>query len=217
MRTEDGEIRQAILDSAERLFARDGLRATRTEAIAEDAGISKALIYYYFGTKEALYKEVLDRIRRDRESGLDYATLEKMNPRDALIEYLTRLLRQSAEQPHRAPLFALENIQNDGRYYGGPAASMLVLVSILERGMRADVFRAVDARHTALNIMGACLHYFNVMKNVRMMWQPSKDGAALLHEHSASVLDFVLTSLDRPTPSAQVDILKKRRAVHRQV
>jgi TetR/AcrR family transcriptional regulator len=196
MPTEDGEMRRAILDSAERMFARDGFRATRTEAIAEHANISKALIYYYFGSKQTLYQEVLDRIRRDLESGLDYASLEQMKPRDALIEHLTRLLRQSVEKPHRAPLFALENIQNEGKYYGGPAASMLVLVSILKRGMRARVFRAVDARHTALNIMGACLHYFNVMKNARMMWPPSKDDAALLHEHIASVLDFVLTSLD---------------------
>jgi TetR/AcrR family transcriptional regulator len=196
MPTEDGEMRRAILDSAERMFARDGFRATRTEAIAEDANISKALIYYYFGSKQTLYQEVLDRIRRDLESGLDYASLEQMKPRDALIEHLTRLLRQSAEKPHRAPLFALENIQNDGKYYGGPAASMLVLVSIIKRGMRARVFRAVDARHAALNIMGACLHYFNVTKNARMMWPPSKDDAVLLHEHIASVLDFVLMSLD---------------------
>jgi TetR/AcrR family transcriptional regulator len=194
--TEEGEMRRAILDSAERMFARDGFRATRTETIADHADVSKALIYYYFGTKQALYQEVLGRIRHDLELGLGYASLQKMKPRDALIEHLTRLLRQSVENPHRAPLFALENIQNDGKYYGGPAASMLVLVSILERGTRARVFRAVDARHAALIIMGACLHYFNVMNNARMMWPPSKNPSALLREHTASVLDFVLTSLD---------------------
>ena len=200
MRPEDGEIKSAILDSAERLFAQDGLRATRTESIAAHANISKALIYYYYGTKQALYQAVLDRIRHDRELGLDYAALERMDPRDALTAHLTRLLAQSSEKPHRAPLFALENIQNDGRYYGGPAASMLVLVTIIERGMRARVFRTVDARHTACNIMGACLHYFNVMKNVRLMWPGSKSDAALLREHTATVLDFVLAGLEVRTP-----------------
>ena len=154
MGSEDNEIRTAILDSAERLFARDGLRATRTEAIAENASVSKALIYYYFDTKQALYAAVLERIRRDRESGLDYAALEKMEPREALVQHLTRLLQQTAEKPHRAPLFALENIQNDGRFYAGPAASMLVLVTILERGMRSRAFRSVDPRHAALNHHG---------------------------------------------------------------
>src|SRR5215469_2886002 len=52
--------RAAILAAAERLFAASGLDGTRTETIAAEAGVNKALLYYYFKSKDALYEAVLE-------------------------------------------------------------------------------------------------------------------------------------------------------------
>lgn len=50
--------RERILASAMRLFADNGFRATSTRTICEDAGVNHALVRYYFGDKEKLYREV---------------------------------------------------------------------------------------------------------------------------------------------------------------
>jgi len=42
-------------------FAQEGLAGARVDAIAEAAGVNKALLYYYFRDKESLYGAVLDR------------------------------------------------------------------------------------------------------------------------------------------------------------
>lgn len=63
LRTRDANrSREAILDAAERLFARDGFDATTVLDVARDAGLSRETPRYFFGSKEALYEAVLERV-----------------------------------------------------------------------------------------------------------------------------------------------------------
>src|SRR5208337_5468684 len=54
------ETREIILEAAERIFGDEGLEGARTEAIAAAAGVNKALLYYYFRSKDGLYRAVLE-------------------------------------------------------------------------------------------------------------------------------------------------------------
>ncbi|MEU6585434.1 helix-turn-helix domain-containing protein [Nocardia sp. NPDC046763] len=55
----DGDARQLILDAAERLFAANGFDATPTASIAEEAGVPKGLVFYYFPTKGAILSALM--------------------------------------------------------------------------------------------------------------------------------------------------------------
>jgi AcrR family transcriptional regulator len=57
--------RDAILAAARRVFARNGLAATRTSDIAAEAHISQGLIYHYFPTKEDLFSEIVEAALRE--------------------------------------------------------------------------------------------------------------------------------------------------------
>ena len=54
------QARVRILEAAVRQFSENGLAGARTEQIAEDAGVNKALLYYYFKSKDALYTAALE-------------------------------------------------------------------------------------------------------------------------------------------------------------
>src|SRR5579862_3943983 len=54
------ESRAAILGAAAQEFAQHGIAGARTDAIAREAGVNKALLYYYFKDKETLYGAVMD-------------------------------------------------------------------------------------------------------------------------------------------------------------
>ena len=56
------ESRQAILKAALAEFANQGIAGSRTDAIAEAAGVNKALLYYYFEDKEGLYRATLEQV-----------------------------------------------------------------------------------------------------------------------------------------------------------
>ena len=51
--------KQDILDAALRLFTENGVRATSTKSVASEAGISEALIFKHFGTKDNLLEEII--------------------------------------------------------------------------------------------------------------------------------------------------------------
>lgn len=194
--------RSAILDSAEKIFARDGLRSTRTEEIAAGSGVTKAMIHYYFDTKEALYQAVLDRVFQDREQGMDFNSLRKLPPVDALQAFVERLLQQMVAKPHLGPLFALENIQNDGAFYSRNGGKLYrTLADILERGVADGSFRQQDPGHAAVNIMGACVHFFNVSSNIRTLWPKDKaDSTASMINHWRAVVEFVMCAVLAPPP-----------------
>ena len=56
------QSRARILQAAIREFGANGLAGARTEQIAEAAGVNKALLYYYFSNKEALYIAAIEEV-----------------------------------------------------------------------------------------------------------------------------------------------------------
>src|SRR3954468_19960819 len=63
--TQQGEDRRAeIVAEAERLFSERGYEKTRMSDLAENVGITKGLLYWYFESKEALIAEIMVDLRR---------------------------------------------------------------------------------------------------------------------------------------------------------
>jgi TetR/AcrR family transcriptional regulator len=65
MATLHPDKRTAILDAAQKRFARYGLTKVTMDEIAADLGMSKAALYYYFPTKEEIYRNVVASEQRD--------------------------------------------------------------------------------------------------------------------------------------------------------
>src|ERR1700739_2714663 len=73
-----------ILDAAEEEFARGGLMGGRTEAIAANTGVTKAMIYYYFNDKEGLYRAVLERCVTQRMKAMQRVDMHTSDPEEDL-------------------------------------------------------------------------------------------------------------------------------------
>jgi len=58
--SDNGSAKQRILDVATEMFSRKGFAATRVDKIALEAGVNKALIYYYFPSKEAILDSLIE-------------------------------------------------------------------------------------------------------------------------------------------------------------
>lgn len=55
----DKDTKQKILGAAVKVFHQNGYKGARTTLIAQEAGISRTMLHYYYSTKEALFEEVL--------------------------------------------------------------------------------------------------------------------------------------------------------------
>jgi TetR/AcrR family transcriptional regulator len=92
------ETRSRILEAALTEFAASGLAGARTESIAAAAGVNKALIYYYFESKEKLYAATLEMVSaRVRDQSMAVFLLEA-SPGERLLRaalnHFDRILTQ---------------------------------------------------------------------------------------------------------------------------
>lgn len=95
-----------ILETAERVFARQGLAKTTTQMIADEAGLPKANIHYYYRSKKDLLEAVLEKILKlwlDSVSQFNEADGPKLN----LTRYIGEKLDQSRLYPNASKVFAM--------------------------------------------------------------------------------------------------------------
>jgi TetR/AcrR family transcriptional regulator len=187
-----------ILDAAEAEFAVTGLGAARTEAIAAQTGVTKAMIYYYFQSKEELYRAVLERCLSDALGTFDQLQLDYLPPDAALVRLLEKMLHCMSENPRIGSILSLEAIQNKGKYYPKKLGDLLygTIINILEQGITAGVFRSLEPRHTAVNIVGTCAFYFTAQENLKYLW-PGKRllGKDLLQGHAQESIDLIMAGI----------------------
>lgn len=139
---EGGDLRDLILDSAEMVFAEQGFNAARIRDIAEGAGVTPALIRYYFGSKEALFDEVFRR-RGGALAGARHVLLD-------------RLLDQPAPPTAEAIIHAYLKPQWDMKYSGPNGAAFVRLQARLHSEpeehalrLRREVYDASVRRYIA--------------------------------------------------------------------
>lgn len=66
----EAEVRERIFASALRHFSQKGFAATSLREISEDAQTTKPMVYYYFGSKEGLYANIVRQILEEMAEGI---------------------------------------------------------------------------------------------------------------------------------------------------
>ena len=79
---------ERILQVAICLFAQKGYEATSTREIVEAAGVTKPMLYYYFGSKEGLCKAAIKRFVQPFFAELRQTTAESREPRELLVDFV---------------------------------------------------------------------------------------------------------------------------------
>jgi len=93
----------------------------------------------------------------------------------------------------------LEVIQNRGAYYQkiGFPSLYHVLATILENGQKRGVFRSMDARHTAINIVGTCGFYYCVARRLQPIWPGAANPLSpkMKKRHADEAFDLIMRGI----------------------
>jgi TetR/AcrR family transcriptional regulator len=160
--------RARILDAAVRQFSANGLAGARTEQIAEEAGVNKALLYYYFQGKEALYAAALEAVAEGvRASSMAVFEIEASAGERFLLSALNQF-----DRIHSNPGFQSLMQQEMIRLHRGEANALTPLVDsifrplmarmqdVLDEGIRSGELVSVDPTQMRLAALGANVLYF---------------------------------------------------------
>ncbi|MFB2977397.1 TetR family transcriptional regulator [Microseira sp. BLCC-F43] len=187
-----------ILDAAEEEFAKCGLNGARIEAIASRAGVTSAMIHYYFQNKEGLYKTVLQRPAVEMHQMLQQLNLDQLPPEEALKTAVREAIAYEAAHPRRGMLWFQEANQNQGKYFklGNWQETFAYLIDILERGMAEGTFRKVDPFLTSLQIAGICTFYFNAHENIKhLMPDVDRMNPETIERYTQEAINLILAGV----------------------
>jgi AcrR family transcriptional regulator len=165
-RTRDADATRArILAAATQEFARHGLAGARGDRIARAAHSSERMVYYYFGSKEGLFRAVLEAAYLSLQQAEQSLRIDGLAPEQALGEFCRFVWRYYVEHPEFIGLVNTENLHHAAHLKRSPRLRQLVspvvelLRDLLARGERSGVFRrGIDA--VELYIAIAALGYF---------------------------------------------------------
>ncbi|MDC1120961.1 TetR family transcriptional regulator C-terminal domain-containing protein [Alphaproteobacteria bacterium] len=101
--------RALILNAAESVFARHGFSGSRLKDIAEEAGLPKANILYYYKSKEDLYSVVCQDILKNWLGAIGEISVSS-EPSEALRRYIEAKMELSMQRPNASRVFAMEII-----------------------------------------------------------------------------------------------------------
>jgi TetR/AcrR family transcriptional regulator len=193
-----GENIEKILDAGLDVFSRYGFRGARIDQIAEAAGMSKPNLLYYFRTKSELYVAVLTRTLemwlaplREIDAGAD--------PRDALVNYITRKIAYSRSHPQDSRLFAIEILQGAPMLRATLKDELAPLiadkVAILKRWIDQGKLGAVEPLHLLFQIWATTQHYADFAAQIELLTGKTLDDPAFFASVENSVLGTILAGV----------------------
>ncbi|MCD1632318.1 TetR family transcriptional regulator [Martelella mediterranea] len=166
--TRDAEAsRAAILQAALDEFSSVGYDGARVDRIAAEAGLSKPLLYDYFGDKDELYKAALREAYVQIRAGEEKLALEALSPEDAVGALVMFTMTHFRTRPWFITMLNTENLRQ-GSSVGKigdrreiQSKLLIKLEEVLKRGWKDGVFLR-KAEPVDVYLMIASLCYFPV-------------------------------------------------------
>lgn len=195
------ETRAAILEAAEKIFAEAGDAGARTDAIAAAAGVNKALLYYYFRSKNELYQAVLEEHLKDFRRQA-FEVLDSPGPAcSVLLRYVSMHFDFISARPYYPRLFQRlvmaggKSLERLAREHFIPLSRRFL--GLIQRGVKAGEFRPLDSAHTAISLVALTVFYFSAAPVMRVVTGRDPYARENLARRKEEVLNFVRYALFR--------------------
>ena len=184
-----------ILAAAETVFARAGFSGATMAEIAEAAGLPKANLHYYFRTKAALYRAVLDHTLSLWLAETDGIRIDA-DPALALGNYIRAKMRLTATHRDASRVFANEMLHGAphiGKYLRTELKALVDEKSrVIDHWARRGLMDAIDARHLFFTIWAATQTYADFQPQVCAVLGKTQLSRAELERATEQLVRMVL-------------------------
>jgi TetR/AcrR family transcriptional regulator len=160
----DATSRERLLAAAASEFAAHGFAGANVDRIARVAGVNKAMIYYHFSSKAALYREIVGDMFRAVGVRIREVAASEATPEVKVARFIETIATEAEARPHFPPIWFRE-IAEGGMHLDDKTLRSIVvivqaLVSILDGGVRAGRFRRVQPLVVHASIIAPIMLFF---------------------------------------------------------
>jgi AcrR family transcriptional regulator len=208
----DGDTEAKILDAAHIVFMRGGTAGARMQEIADEAGVNKALLHYYFRSKERLAAAVFDRVARELFARIGELAMSDVELEEKVRLIIAAYLDQFARTPYAPGYLICEMNQNPDRAgqlldaLGGDAARGPVRGAVrpflsklgdqIQQRVAAGTMRPISPRQFIANLVSLCVFPFAARPMICAVFRIDDRGFRdFLEERKTALPDFFLNAL----------------------
>jgi AcrR family transcriptional regulator len=206
--TTDTGTEQRILDAAHAVFLRRGTAGARMQEIAAEAGVNKALLHYYFRSKERLAEAVFQRVAR-RVLPPVFGILGSTDPIEAKVEQVVRHYMTAFQESPYMPGYVLCELNHHPQrilrlmesvtgvpFDGFVPRVLTILGEQIEARVRAGEMRPITAAQFAVNLISLCLFPFAASPLLKVGFGWGQEGFdAFIAERRKELPVFFLNAL----------------------
>ena len=198
-RADEANQRERLLDAAVVCFAGDGIAATSLRTIALKAGVTPALVHYYFGSKEQLVEAFI----AERMTPVAAALRESLlaagpDPRALMAAFVRGMHDLVARHPWWPALWVREVLNEKGALRDvllkqvAPQVAQLVAGALADAQKRGELAADLDPRLTMVSLMGLTMMPLAAEHIWRRVFAADDIDRDVLLRHTLALLDHGL-------------------------
>jgi TetR/AcrR family transcriptional regulator len=198
----DENTEQRILGAAKKVFLKKGMAGARMQDIADEAGINKAMLHYYFRNKEKLFETIFIEVAQHFFPKLMLIFESDKSLFSKIEMFATEYIDQMRETPY-LPIFILNEINRQPETFikkmmGNKRPPVKKFFSDIEAESKKGVIKPVDPAQLLLNIISLCIFPFVA----RPMFQ-------IVMNMDKTIFDKMLEQRKKEVPKFIIDSIKK--------
>lgn len=201
------ETARRILAAAERIFAEHGLAGARTDEIARAARVNKAMLYYYFESKERLHHAVFENLFKQASRMIEAEMPANASERQIILAFIDGYFAFRSAYPNYARLMqqlmmeSPEECRRIAREYFRQGYDQLT--HAIRQGVSRGKFHRVDPAHTVINILAMIVFYFSGAPVHSVLLGKDALKPKAIAEHKRTVVDLLEHGLFRSSRRAR--------------
>jgi len=197
---------ELILDAAMKVFTRKGFAAARTEEIAKEAGINRALLHYYYRDKQTMFNLIFETRFKEFFKGLfvifDSDNLTLFDKIKRMVEHeistLTKhpdlarfIITEIAQQP--------ELLLEYGKKLGiNPRLFIGAFEEQVSKEVNAGSIKPIEGKQLLINIMSLCVYPFVAMPIINTMMQLGDNTFnTMMEQRKKEVYEFIINAIKK--------------------
>lgn len=201
-RTAPSDSRDRILAAAAKEFAARGYAGATMDHIARAARLNKAMIYYHFAGKTALYRAILNDMFGAVRARVGAVAASDAAPADKIRHYVAAIAGEAEARPHFPPIWLRELAEGgehiDQATVGYARDVVAALGAIVDEGTRRGGFRPIKPLMLHGGIIAPLMFFFATERARRKLARGGVPGAAGLStgEVVAHIQQLALAQLE---------------------
>jgi len=191
---------EKILSAAQSVFIQKGMDGARMQEIANEAGINKALLHYYFRSKQKLFEAIFTTVFRQVFPNIKMLVQSEKPIAEKLTLFIDSYIGVLLKNPY-LPSFILKEINRDPEFLASVIRKQGInpgdIFKMLEKEIADGNIREIDPRELMLNILALSIFPIAAKPLMQIMFFENNKKAykSFLEKRKTTVKEFVLNSI----------------------